>query len=147
MLNYLETPQHRKRHNMNLEETSQLLIIASAYDNRNVTAEQITAWHDALHDIDYTYAAEGVKMHFKISAEYLKPAHVRANAKTIANEKQARHMPQLTRTPVPQPHCRHGQLLLSCATCCNALAMIDGQPCQHEHNQINCKPCTESIYK
>lgn len=132
---------------MNLEETSQLLIVASAYDNRNVTAEQITAWHDALKDLDYTYALEAVKMHFRISVEYLKPAHVRANAKTIAQDRNARYMPALTRIPVPQPHCRHGQLLTKCATCCQALALVEGTPCEHERNQINCQPCTERIYK
>lgn len=132
---------------MNLEQTSELLIVASAYDKRKLNEETIIAWHDALNDIEYAYALAAVKQHFRTSAEYLMPKHVRTLAKIIATDHESRLMPQLTKIPVPQPTCRHGHLLTKCATCCNALAMIDGQPCEHEYNQINCKPCTESIYK
>jgi|694.fasta_scaffold101951_3 hypothetical protein len=132
---------------MNLEQTSELLIVASAYDHRKLTGETITAWHDALKDLEYEYALEAVKMHFKISTEYLMPKHVRGNAKTIANDQKARDIPMLEKRATGQPTCRHGDKLTKCETCCTQLMLIDGTQCQHEYNAINCTTCTERIYK
>jgi hypothetical protein len=132
---------------MNIEQTSELLIVASAYDHRKLTAESITAWHDALKDIEYAYALEAVKMHFRISTEYLMPKHVRANAKIIANDQKARDIPALEKPVSSQPICRHGEKLTKCETCSTQLMLIDGTRCEHEYNSINCTPCTERIYK
>lgn len=58
-------------------ETAKILAFAAAYDNRNVTREQIRAWHLAIGDLFVNECAEAVTEHFKESTEWMKPAHVR----------------------------------------------------------------------
>lgn len=131
---------------MNLEQTSQLLIYASSIDNRNVTPENITGWQQALDDINYDYAIEAVKLHYKQSDDWLMPKHVRANAKLLSN-KQALNTPAIeNRTRSPQPICKHDLLLTKCMPCCQALAAMDGIRCAHEYNSIRCHQCTRKAY-
>lgn len=58
-------------------ETAKVLAIAAAYDNRNVTREQIRAWHLAIGDLLFDECGRAVTEHFKESTEWMKPAHIR----------------------------------------------------------------------
>lgn len=131
---------------MNLEETSNLLIYASGYDNRHVTPENITAWHETLSDVSYQFGLEAVTMHYKQSDDWLMPKHVRQNARAIA-EKQRLNAPVIEgKKREPQPTCKHDLLLTKCLTCCRALAAMDGIRCAHEYNSIRCQQCTRKAY-
>lgn len=75
---------------MNLTETAQLLALAKQFDNRNYDKVTVAAWQELLDDIDYRDAVEAVKRHFMESTEYLKLAHIRTGAQTIANRRLGR---------------------------------------------------------
>lgn len=76
---------------MNQQETYQVLSLASARDGRAVDAPTAAVWADDLADVSYEEALEGVRMHFRQSTEYLKPAHVIANVKLIRDRAARAH--------------------------------------------------------
>lgn len=66
---------------MNLVETGQLLTVAAAFDNRQVTKDTAIAWHEVLRDVEYADALVAVREHHKSSTDYLMPGHVAVGAR------------------------------------------------------------------
>jgi len=72
-------------------EVAKLLTIVSTVDNRKVAEETVLGWYELIGDIDYDVALEAVRMHQKESAEWLMPAHVRANSKRVRDARDRQH--------------------------------------------------------
>lgn len=68
---------------MNLTETAKLLTVASTIDNRTVGNETVIAWHQILGYLDYPTAEAAVFRHFGESHDYLKPKHIKDQARRI----------------------------------------------------------------
>lgn len=81
---------------MNRAEAAKLLSFVSAYDRRTIGEADALAWADALHDVDYSDAAQAVREHFRESRDWLMPADVRKRVKATREER-------LARTPVDAP--------------------------------------------
>jgi hypothetical protein len=74
---------------MNIAETGRVLAKASAIDNRDVGQAAVLAWHEVLHDLDYTDALDAVARHRRESHEYLQPVHIRRLVRIIRDERRA----------------------------------------------------------
>lgn len=74
---------------MTYDEAKALLGLVQAYDNRKVGQVTISAWHAALEDVPFEAAKLAVIEHFRTSALWLMPAHVRAIAAPPADELDA----------------------------------------------------------
>jgi hypothetical protein len=114
---------------MNKLEVSQLLTLASAYDNRTVKPEQVLAWHALVENIDLDVAGEALKMHFAESDKYLQPYHLVANARRVldARARTERVQQAVTAEPVAvvdeEPEmCKHDLWIVKCMPCCIELA-------------------------
>lgn len=81
---------------MNQAEAARLLSMASAYDRRTIGEADALAWADALHDVDYSDAAQAVREHYRDSREWLMPADVRNRVKAIRDDR-------LRSTPIEPP--------------------------------------------
>lgn len=68
---------------MNIQETTELLTRIQIIDNRRVEEATVLAWFELVGDLDLAPALEAVRLHFRDSTEYLKPAHVRAGIERI----------------------------------------------------------------
>jgi hypothetical protein len=68
---------------MNIEKTNDLLIHIQMIDNRQIGDSTVLAWHELVEDLDFDAALEAVRLHFRESTEYLKPAHIRAGIERI----------------------------------------------------------------
>lgn len=68
---------------MNIEGTNDLLVHIQIIDNRQVGDATVLEWHELVSDLDYDEALEAVRLHFRDSTEYLKPAHIRAGVERI----------------------------------------------------------------
>lgn len=109
---------------MQLTETKDLLKSVAAVDNRTVTAETVTAWHDILKNLNFEVAKEGLRLaHQDASIRYLEPRHIISWSKE-ASFRMNREMPEdlLITDSDPAPVCEHGKSLPMCLPCCRALA-------------------------
>ena len=62
---------------MDLQETEQLLIRASAVDSRQIEDEIVAAWQEILADVSYDKAVRGLIAHRRNHpGVYLEPGHV-----------------------------------------------------------------------
>lgn len=68
---------------MKKSEVLRLLTIASAFDNRRPTDEQVDAWFAVIGDLDYGDAAAAVREHFRESTAWMLPGHVVAGVRAI----------------------------------------------------------------
>lgn len=68
---------------MNLVQTNDLLTHIQIIDNRQIGDSTVLAWHELVEDLDLDAALEAVRLHFRESTEYLKPAHIRAGIERI----------------------------------------------------------------
>lgn len=81
---------------MKKSEVLKLLTIASAFDSRRPTDEQIDAWYSVIGDLDYHDAEAAVREHYRRSTEWLMPAHIVEGVAWIMNER-AWEIPKLSR--------------------------------------------------
>lgn len=72
---------------MNDHELTQLLARIHTHDNRQVDELVLGHWKAAVGDLPYNDAFAGVETHIRESTAYLLPAHVRANAKRIREQR------------------------------------------------------------
>ena len=110
-------------------EVSQLLTVASAYDNRTVKPEQVMAWYAVVEAIPADVASEALKMHFAESEKYLQPFHIVANARRVLDARARDERVQLALSAEPvtvaveEPEqCVHGLWIVKCLPCCRELA-------------------------
>lgn len=61
---------------MKKSEVHKLLTIASAFDNRRPTDEQLEAWFSVIGHLDYSDAEIAVRNHFRDSTDWMLPAHI-----------------------------------------------------------------------
>lgn len=61
---------------MKKSEVLKLLTIASAFDNRRPTDEQVDAWHAVIGDLEFGLAEVAIKNHFQTSDRWLMPVHI-----------------------------------------------------------------------
>lgn len=72
---------------MKLSETGELLVLISAYDNRNFNKETTAAWYDLLSPYTLAEGKYAVKKHYAEHPDWLMPSHVRS---IIKAERRAR---------------------------------------------------------
>lgn len=109
---------------MQLSETKDILKSVAAVDNRTVTAETVTAWHEILKNLNYEVAKEGLRLAQQDpSIRYLEPRHIISWSKE-ASFRMNREMPEdlLITASDPAPVCEHGKSLPTCLPCCRNLA-------------------------
>lgn len=68
---------------MEIRQTAQLLAKAALVDNRQVSAEIVATWHEAVGHHDYQTALAALDRHRATSTEYLLPAHINEQAKVV----------------------------------------------------------------
>lgn len=72
---------------MKKSEVLKLLTIASAFDSRRPTDEQVDAWFAVIGDLDYGDAERAVREHFRESISWMLPGHVVAGVRAIQAER------------------------------------------------------------
>lgn len=80
---------------MKKSEVLKILTIASAFDSRRPTDEQIEAWFSVIGDLPFPEAEIAVREHFRTSREYFMPVHVIDGVRAQLTE-QAWEPPALT---------------------------------------------------
>lgn len=83
---------------MNLQETTRVLAKAQAFDRRTIGEADIRAWHEALEDVDAVDALNAVTAHYRATADWLMPAHIRTLAAQAARERHRLEREQLEAT-------------------------------------------------
>jgi hypothetical protein len=68
---------------VNVQQTTELLVLIQIIDNRRVDEAVVIAWHELLDDVEFDAAREALKLHRRESTEWVTPAHVRANVTRI----------------------------------------------------------------
>jgi hypothetical protein len=95
---------------MTPSEMAAFLGLAASVDNRIVTEETVTAWMDAIGDLDPRDCREALAAHRRESSEYLQPAHVATLVKRIRQARADEHRRELARGRntdakfAPKPH-------------------------------------------
>jgi hypothetical protein len=74
---------------VNREETTRLLAIVRAVDNRVLDDTTAQVWHKLLMDVSFDDAAEAVRRHLGQSTDYLMPVHVLRGAQVVMAERAA----------------------------------------------------------
>ncbi|WP_213816263.1 hypothetical protein [Glaciihabitans sp. dw_435] len=101
---------------MNEMQTAQLLIVASAIDNRIVSDPAIVAWHQILQDFEYSDLSAALTEHRRSSTEYVTPAHLVAivkrtrQARAAATPLEASMCATHEHYPKPCDACRQDEL-------------------------------------
>lgn len=72
-------------------ETAALLAKVQAFDKRTVGRADVAAWHEVLATTELADALEAVTRHYRESADFLMPAHVRQLVKVIRSERREHH--------------------------------------------------------
>lgn len=75
---------------MTRDEITIFLSRIQAVDNRTITAETVTAWHDAAIREKWTtdYAVEAMRRHFAESTDWLMPGHITQRIRTIRRDRR-----------------------------------------------------------
>lgn len=73
---------------MNHAETHDVLRLAASFDNRRFDDVAVIAWQAALDDIPFADGRAALLDHFRESAEYLMPVHIRRGALYIDRERR-----------------------------------------------------------
>ena len=73
---------------MDVTQATALLVLASTYDNRKVTREQASAWHEALGGVRFDDARQAVVDHYRNDRRWLMPADVMGGVRKIVAARQ-----------------------------------------------------------
>lgn len=89
---------------MEIRDTANLLAKAALVDNRQVSAQVVAAWHEAIGHHHYPDALAALDYHRQTSREYLVPAHINDLVPLIRRNREAiqNHARALTAAP-PSP--------------------------------------------
>lgn len=68
---------------MNLEETGILLSKVQAFDNRNVEAAHIIAWHEVLNQKNLADCLEAVIAHYSRESSWIMPSHIMEHVRGV----------------------------------------------------------------
>ena len=83
---------------MTRDDVIDLLTVAAGYDRRKAGRTDVDAWCLAVGDLSFDDAKAAVAGHYRDSAEWLMPAHVRTRVKAIRADRIAR-----AEIPAPSP--------------------------------------------
>lgn len=75
---------------MNLEETGVLLSKVQAFDNRNVEAAHIIAWHEVLREKNLTDCLDAVVAYYARESAWMMPSHVMDHVKAVERDRYER---------------------------------------------------------
>jgi hypothetical protein len=74
---------------MLMDQTSELLTVLAAVDNREVTEFTIGAWHEVIGHLDYSIArAAVIAARQNTTISYVEPRHVLAHAETLHSQRE-----------------------------------------------------------
>lgn len=73
---------------MNINETTQALALAQAFDNRTVGEVNIRAWHAVLADADAADVMAAIREHYAEHTEWIMPAHIRTAVRDMVNQRE-----------------------------------------------------------
>lgn len=82
---------------MDRRDIAQLLARVVAYDNRKVDEMTITAWCEALADVELVDAEPAVVDHYRGSDRWIMPVHVRGLSVKYRNERRIREAEAVAR--------------------------------------------------
>lgn len=68
---------------MTPEEVFDLLSYMASRDRRTVGKADVAAWFEDVGDLEYADAREAVRLHFRETADWLMPVHIRQRVKDI----------------------------------------------------------------
>jgi hypothetical protein len=71
-----------------IAETHDLLTLIAALDNRRFGDETVIVWHEILDALPFADCRQAVIDHFAETTGYLMPAHVRAGALRVADQRR-----------------------------------------------------------
>lgn len=72
---------------MNRSEAARLLALVASFNNRSIGEADVVAWHSVLDDVGLPDAEEAVRRHFRASAEWIMPVHIRSLVRDILEER------------------------------------------------------------
>lgn len=72
---------------MNRSEAARLLALVASFNNRTIGEADVVAWQSVLDDIALADAEEAVRRHFRKSAEWIMPVHIRNLAEEVTGER------------------------------------------------------------
>jgi hypothetical protein len=73
---------------MDINETTQALALAQAFDNRTVGEFNIRAWHAVLGDADAADVMAAIRDHYAEHTEWIMPAHIRTAVRDMVNQRE-----------------------------------------------------------
>lgn len=109
---------------MKKAEAKLLLIEVAKIDNRRITEELVTAWHEILSYVPYDVALEAHKMARRdATINYLEPRHIVQWAKEAAYklDREEIKKPAPVKIGEPCPICKHNMKIVFCNQCCRDL--------------------------
>lgn len=74
---------------MNINETTQALALAQAFDNRTVGEVNIRAWFSVLSEADAADVMAAIRDHYATTTEWIMPAHIRAAVSVMEQRRAA----------------------------------------------------------
>lgn len=73
---------------MNINETTQALALAQAFDNRTVGEVNIRAWHAVLGDAEAADVMAAIREHYAEHTEWIMPAHIRTAVRDMVGQRE-----------------------------------------------------------
>lgn len=74
---------------MTPDQAAELLTVACAYDSRRPDRARAIAWADALGDLDADDCVNAIRQHYRVSTEWVMPAHIRRLVRVIREDRRA----------------------------------------------------------
>lgn len=76
---------------MNRAETQQILDLVAEYDQREISGDMVSRWHDHIGHLDKTTATEAVAIHHKVNTWSITPQDVVHLAEQIGSRTSTQH--------------------------------------------------------
>lgn len=73
---------------MNVNDTAKVLAKAAAFDRRTIGDSEILVWHEAIGDLPLGDCLNAVTAHYRESADWLTPAHIRQFAQAADHKRR-----------------------------------------------------------
>lgn len=124
---------------MNRAEIARLLELVRQYDQRGITADDITAWHGTLSALPFKAAEEAVHIHHKTSGA----AVTAAALLDIATQIETR----TTSAPRPARRARMGTYTVTGALNhpCERCGAVAGETCTNADGHETAAPCVSRL--
>lgn len=109
-------------------DIARVLAKAAAFDQRTVGEADVLAWHEALSDLDASDALAAVTRHYARDTARLMPAHVRAEARAVRDERRREQVHDVRALPsrFESDDDRADRVRRGIAACARALSVTRG---------------------